>query len=91
MSKIFSCSPFGWVDLRCSVGIMVVMITSTDIVAEKINTKDEVRLLRSFIIGLLGKDEEGDYRSEFVTKALKAAREESRGVITDPETFFKNL
>ena len=67
------------------------MINATDVVTEKINTKDEIRLLRSFVIGMLGKDEEGDYRPEFVAKALKAAREESRGVITDPETFFKNL
>lgn len=67
------------------------MPTTVNTTAEVISIKEEVNLLRSFVIGILGKDEEGEYRPEFVEKALKAAREKPRGVITDTESFFKNL
>ena len=41
---------------------------------EEIDTlKKEVRSLRSFIISMLGKDTEGDYRPEFVDELMKAA------------------
>jgi len=33
----------------------------------------EVKMLRSFVISIVGKDPEGDYRPEFVRKALRDA------------------
>ncbi len=37
--------------------------------------KKEVKLLRSFVIGQIGKDAEGEYRPEFVEKILRASGE----------------
>lgn len=39
--------------------------------------KEEIKSLRSFLIGILEEDREGKYRPEFVRKVLKAAREKT--------------
>jgi len=38
----------------------------------KINIAQELTLLRSAVIGLIGKDPEGEYKPEFVKKVLRA-------------------
>jgi len=53
------------------------------------NLKNEMRLLRSFVIGLVAHDEEGEYNPRFVKKILKAAQEKSVGVFKDKESFLK--
>lgn len=53
--------------------------------------KAEVVNLRSFVIGLAGKDLEGDYRPEFVEQMLKAAQEETTGEFKDARSFLAAL
>jgi hypothetical protein len=51
----------------------------------------EVKLLRSFAIGHLGKDPEGEYRPEFVERALAAAQEEAVDEFSDTESFLREM
>lgn len=51
----------------------------------------EVTRLRSAIIGLLGKDEEGDYRPEFVAEILKASKEKATHKYTGPGSLLRQL
>ena len=37
--------------------------------------KREMQQMRSLLIGMLGRDEEGEYRPAFVRKVLRAAKE----------------
>lgn len=53
--------------------------------------RQEVRRLRSFVIGFAGKDSEGNYRSEFVREILRAARETPRYTFTSTKSFLKKL
>ncbi len=53
--------------------------------------KNEVALLRSFIIGFAGKDREGEYRPEFVSKILKAAKEKPTYAFRDARSFLDEL
>lgn len=53
--------------------------------------KNEVALLRSFVIGLAGKDKEGEYRPEFVRKILKAAKEKPTYTFRDARSFLAEL
>lgn len=55
------------------------------------NLKEEVRALRSFIIGVLGKDREGEYRPEFVREVLKAAREKAIFTFKNKRAFLEQL
>lgn len=52
---------------------------------------EEIKLLRSFLIGITGKDKEGNYRPEFVKRILKAAREKDRFVFRDKDSFISHL
>jgi hypothetical protein len=45
--------------------------------------RDEVAILRSFVIGAAGRDAEGNYQPQFVRRIQKAAQE-------TPVTSFKN-
>lgn len=51
----------------------------------------EVRLLRSVVIGMIGRDGEGKYRSEFVKRALKNAGEKPTKKFTSATAFLKEL
>ncbi len=51
----------------------------------------EVGLLRSYVIGTAGKDEEGEYRPEFVESMLKSLKEEPKQTFESPKGFLKQL
>ncbi len=51
----------------------------------------EVMLLRSAVIGLLGEDEEGQYRPEFVEEILKSSKEKPTHTYKGPGSFLKQL
>jgi hypothetical protein len=51
----------------------------------------EVELLRSFMIGQLGKDPEGEYKPEFVKEALKAAKEKPKHEFKDAKSFLRQI
>lgn len=55
------------------------------------NLEREVRLLRSFVIGIAGRDPEGDYRPQFVRKMLRAAHEEPSFRFTSAKDFLSHL
>jgi hypothetical protein len=50
--------------------------------------RHEVAILRSFVIGVAGKDAEGEYNPEFVRYILEASQEETAGTFTDSESFL---
>ena len=61
---------------------------------EKITINDlaqEVTTLRSFVIGMAGKDSEGEYRPEYVQKVLKASREKTVGNFINTDDFLTKL
>ena len=51
----------------------------------------EIKLLRSFLIGIAGKDKEGNYRPDFVKKVLKAAKEKERFTFKNKSSFLNHL
>lgn len=51
----------------------------------------EVKMLRSFVIGLAGKDPEGNYRPEFTKKIFKALKEKPAHLFTDPSSFLAQV
>lgn len=51
----------------------------------------EMTVLRSFVIGLAGKDEEGNYRPEFVERILLATQEEVAGKFAGSKSFIDQL
>jgi len=62
----------------------------------KLNTeigslKREVRTLRSLLISVIGKDEEGAYRPQFVRETLKAAREKPTHSFRGARSFLAEL
>lgn len=53
--------------------------------------QQEVSLLRSFVIGLAGKDREGKYRPEFVRRTLQALKEKATKRFLNPKAFLSDL
>lgn len=53
--------------------------------------KQEVELLRSAVIGLIGKDPEGKYRPEFVRKVFSDLKRKPTHVFTTPAQFLKDV
>lgn len=51
----------------------------------------EVELLRSLVIGILGRDKEGEYRPGFVKKILRAAREKAPHSFKSEKSFLKHF
>lgn len=51
----------------------------------------ELKLLRSFVIGMAGKDKEGNYNPRFVERVLKSAGEENVGFFENKESFLKQI
>lgn len=68
----------------------------TQAILEKINSnisrlQAETEFLRSFAIGVLGKDKEGEYNPEFVKKILKIAQEEGGFCFEGKKDFLKAI
>ena len=51
----------------------------------------EVKLLRSAVIGWVGKDSEGLYNSKFVEQVLKNCQEKDEYAFKDKKSFLKSL
>lgn len=51
----------------------------------------EMTLLRSFLIGVAGRDREGAYRPEFVKRILAALNDEPRHTFRNAKSFLKDL
>ena len=68
-----------------------VTIKNNKINSEIHRLRDEVALLRSLIIGVLGEDNEGRYRPGFVRTILKVAKERPRFAFKNPEAFLSQL
>lgn len=51
----------------------------------------ELDIIRSFVIGLSGKDKEGNYRPEFVKKILEAAQEKEKFLFKNKNSFLSHL
>ena len=63
---------------------------------EKLNRKspslkEEIKALRSFVIGALGKDQEGEYKPELIRKVLKAAREKTVFTFKSKKAFKEQI
>jgi hypothetical protein len=63
---------------------------------EKLNTdishlQKEIKFLRSFIIGMIVKDKEGEYKAEFVKKITRASQTETCRCFKDKKTFLAQL
>jgi hypothetical protein len=64
--------------------------------AEKLNRKisdlkKEVKTLRSFIIGNIAKDKEGEYKPEFIKKVLGSSKEKARFCFNGKEDFLEQI
>lgn len=53
--------------------------------------QEEVNLLRSFIIGAIKKDEEGEYRPKFVKEVRRALKEKASYTFKDRKSFLSHL
>ncbi|OIO46373.1 hypothetical protein COU05_01845 [bacterium (Candidatus Gribaldobacteria) CG10_big_fil_rev_8_21_14_0_10_37_21] len=67
----------------------------TQAILEKINNsilelKRETAVLRSFVVGTVGRDEEGEYRPEFVKEILSSSKDEKVFVFKRTD-FLKKL
>jgi len=65
-------------------------------ILEKLNQKstnliEEVKALRSFLIGILGRDKEGEYKPEFVRKVLRAARKKAVFTFKGRRDFLEQM
>jgi hypothetical protein len=65
-------------------------------ILEKLNQKsnnliEEVKALRSFLIGILGRDKEGEYKPEFVRKVLRAARKKAVFTFKGRKDFLEQM
>lgn len=57
----------------------------------QLTIKQELTLLRSAVVGLVGKDKEGNYRPEFVSEMLSSASRKPVKNFTTPEDFLKQI
>lgn len=57
--------------------------------ASQMNT--ELTLLKSLAISLVGKDDEGEYRPEFVEEVLRSLRENPRHTFTHSDKLSKMI
>ena len=53
--------------------------------------KRDVTLLRSFMIGIAGKDKEGSYRPEFVARLLSRTSEQPKYRFQNAKSFLEHL
>ena len=53
--------------------------------------RQEITLLRSAVIGLIGEDPEGRYRPEFVREVFEDLKRKPTRVFSTPEQFLKDV
>ncbi|MCX6788192.1 MAG: hypothetical protein NT108_03465 [Candidatus Kaiserbacteria bacterium] len=53
--------------------------------------KQEITLLRSAVISLIGRDTEGEYRPEFIKSTLAALSQKATRRFTSPKQFLKSI
>lgn len=61
---------------------------------KKNNLKDiqtELELIRSSVISLSIKDDEGEYKPEFVRRALKSVQEKPTEIFTNVKDFLRQI
>ena len=51
----------------------------------------EMLQLRSFLIGIAGKDDEGEYRPEFVREILEASEEQPQFTFQNGKEFLRQI
>lgn len=56
-----------------------------------LTTKQEISLLRSAVIGLVGKDAEGEYRAEFVESTFAALKRKPARRFTTAKKFLRDI
>ncbi|MCA9361651.1 hypothetical protein KC845_03800 [Candidatus Kaiserbacteria bacterium] len=56
-----------------------------------LSVKDEVKLLRSALIGLVGKDREGNYRADFVREMYTDLKRKPTQTFSNKEDFLALL
>lgn len=57
----------------------------------QLTLKQEIILLRSVVVGLVGKDKEGNYRPEFVSEMLSSVSRKPTKTFTSAENFLKSV
>jgi hypothetical protein len=57
----------------------------------ELTLKQEVLLLRSAVVGLVGKDKEGQYRPELVKSVLADLNRKATHNFVDPESFLEEV
>lgn len=67
------------------------MATTTSSSKEYQKMMRELKALRSFVIGMAGKDKEGIYQPKFVQEVLESADEPTTHKFVDPSSFLKQL
>lgn len=77
--------------LRIHVHFHKIKVMKTITQIRLLEIEAEVTRLRSFVIGVAGKDREGNYQPKFVKDVLAASRDDVMGEFTTPETFLKTL
>lgn len=55
------------------------------------STKKEIKLLRSAIIGLVGRDQEGSYRTKFVSEMFSDLKRTPSKRFTSPQDFLDDV
>ena len=58
---------------------------------QMIKLQEEVRTLRSFVIGIIGKDKDGGYNPKFVEKVLQSSQEKPEYTFKDSSSFLKQV
>ena len=69
----------------------MVNMTTRTLEKEVSELKKEVKLLRSAVIGIVGRDPEGEYRPEFVKAVLETIDEPAPRVFRNAKDFLKQL
>jgi hypothetical protein len=57
----------------------------------KLTLQQEISLLRSAVISVVGKDSEGAYRPEFVEQVFADIKRKPTRVFTTPEKFLRDV
>ena len=53
--------------------------------------KKEINLLRSFVIGIIGKDKEGKYKPKFVKKIFESIQEKPEHTFKSKNSFLSQI
>ena len=66
-------------------------ITTKKLNNELANLKQKLEIISSLLIGLVGRDKEGEYRPEFVRNILKAVGEKTHFSFKNKKTFLSQM